>query len=162
MPESLSTNLTDALKRLPEIEPPNHVWLKVRSKVEARKARWKQPVAYALAASLLLVPLAYFGTLQLMAPSEQEQIAAVAQEESILEEALLSTPEMPTAIEMSPSVAALTIRWAELDKQVLVADDRDVRRIKELLEKQRVMVNTYQAIQPQYQNQSVPVRRASL
>ena len=161
MPETLSTNLTDALKRLPEIEPPNHVWLKVRSKVEARKARWKQPVAYALAASLLLVPLAYFGTLQFAAPTEQKQIAAV-QQETILEEAPLSTPEMPTAIEMSPSVAALTIRWAELDKQVLVADDRDVQRIKELLEKQRVMVNTYQAIQPQYQNQSVPVRRASL
>ena len=182
MPDPKKDNLTDALNRLPEIEPPARVWMNVRSRTNARRPRLQRSFAYAFAASIPLLAVGYFATLEMLTTDEDSPLVAQTPQSANL--ATMETPETqvsPTFVDepsaggesdeapsdladtvvVSPSVAAVALRLATLEQEVMDVPDDEVERIKELLRKQRMMSDTYRVIQPRYPNQTVKVRTAS-
>lgn len=162
MPNPLNDNLKDAMQRLPEIVPPPRVWSNVRARVNIRKRLWRQPYVYALAASLPLMAVAYFTTEKLLSTKSDQPMAVAELPVSDAIELREEQTKMFDAVVVSPTVAAVALRLATIDQEVMQAPDEDVDRIKELLEKQRVMAETYRVVQPNYRNQTVPIHRASL
>lgn len=162
MPRPLNDELTDAIQRLPEIAPPPRVWTNVRARVNDRRRLWRQPYVYALAASLPLIAVAYFTSEQWFSTNSEQPIVVADLPVSNEVEVRDEQNKISDMVVVSPTVAALALRLATIDQEVMEASVEDVERIKELLETQRVMADTYRVVQPNYRNQNVPIRRVSL
>ena len=104
---------------------------------------------------------ANFATLETPEPQVSPTFVDKLDEPSASGESDEAPSDLADTVVVSPSVAAVALRLATLEQEVMDVPDDEVERIKELLRKQRMMSDTYRVIQPRYPNQTVKVRTAS-
>ena len=152
----MNEEITEALRNLPQFNPPESMWQNIRGRItgEKRRVQWWVPTTLAaslMAAILVALNLVYLKNQQ----AQMESLNDLINEVSITEFNVLNTPRISR--EESGAQFFISEYLNTIERHLSRPEDLDIRHQRKLLERKHVLLKNYQLLQVQ---QDAKLKRA--
>ena len=144
----MKDSLSEALKQMPQVEPPEQLWHKIQARLNhpKRTVHWSLPTS--LVATLLVAALIAVDQTDVLRPANPEPpLNDLVNEIAIIEFNLINTPRINRR--ESTAERYLVSHINVIDKNLANSNQLDVRRQRELMQQKRVLMRNYQLLQVQ-------------